>query len=160
MTDLPAGLADPLHILEPWPWRALVIGLAGGALAVWLVWRWVRGRLDRAGVESAPGPEVVTLSAFGEAVEGIRERARESSFFRLGCHELAGLLRGRLRSRHGESFAYLTAQEAAARLRGDGCAELLVDVSTARFARRIPDAAVLDALCDRALALDNSPRRS
>lgn len=153
MTNLPAPLAEPLHILEPWPWRAIAVAIVAASLAIWLLWRWLRAR-GRQAEAVRPVPDLPSASAFAEAVERIRERARQSSFFRLGCHELAQLLRDVLKVRHGAKFAYLTARETAAGLDGDGYAELLVEVSAARFGRGVPSAKALDALCARALELE------
>lgn len=159
MTDLPAPLADPLHILEPGPWRKVLVVTVLAAVVFWLFWLWVRRRLA-ARSEPSPPPVAPSLGAFAEAIEAIRRRTGESQRFRHGCHELAELLRGRLRTRHGDGLAYLTALEIEARLEGDAGAELLVEVSATRFARRPPNTRLFDGLCDRALELDRKGWRS
>jgi len=151
MNVLPAPLAEPLHILEPWPWRSVLVVLVVGGLLLWTLRRWLKNRRNRTDSDAGPLPKVE--SAFAREVTAIRQRAVESSFYRLGCHELADLLRGVLRRRHGERFAYLTARETATRLVGDGFAGLLVDASAARFGRSIPDKRLLTELCSRALEL-------
>lgn len=150
---LPAGLAEPLHILEPWPWRSTLATAVLVTLALLLLrwlWHWWRRR------PPAPTGErlVVPLrrrSVFGEAVEAILHRARESRDFRSACHELALLLRSAWESQRGDRIRYLTAQEIADRFGENRRARLLLTLAELRFGRRTPDENDLEGLCELAL---------
>ena len=154
MRDLPAPLARPLHILEPWPWKEALGWLLAGVVLFLLVRRWIRWRRRRQATRSAPAPGTTPLGGFSDKVESIRSQARESGRFRQGCHELALLLRGTLAPPGSGNLDTLTARETERRL-GDGAlTRLLVLLADLRFGRRAPDEGDLDTACQLAIAVE------
>ena len=116
MSELPAGLAEPLHILEPsspsyGPWLLLALLLA------WWWWRRRRRRVvvppPRVTVPVAPSePE---LSGLAAAIESILKRfGGPDADHREGCHQLARELRRHFHDGR-RPFAVWTAREIVAR---------------------------------------------
>lgn len=156
MNDLPAGLAEGLHILKPEPsgWGPFIAGAAALALFAW--WLYSRRRPSpSASPPAAPGPVDGSLE---HAVAAIRDRARKTRRYRRGCHELAVCLRRALSSEDA-ALERLTAREIFHRLGEDGRTRVLTLISESRFGKRPPGAADLDALCELALAVFASPER-
>jgi hypothetical protein len=149
MSGLPAGLADPLHMLEPEPsqWQAFVAAVALLALFAW--WQHRRWRRRTSTPEPPPAPPPAS-GVFERTVEAIRDRARKSRRYRRGCHELGVYLRQVLAAEN-ESLERLTAREISRRLGEDGRTRLLTLISDSRFGKRPPDRDDLDTFCDLAL---------
>ncbi len=152
MRDLPAPLADPLHILEPWPWRqALVWSLL--VLALWLLarWWWRRRGTRRSDVEDWRSIVLPPGSSFEGELDAIRRRANASGVYRRACHELSKLLRITLERFSGRSLDAYTSREIRRQLGDDEHTELLVMVSDLRFGRRAPTRGEFERACDSAL---------
>lgn len=152
MNPLPHGIADPLHIDEPFPTWALV----AAALGVWLLYRLFRYVRDRPAVplpvlESSPAP--AQDGRIGSVIEAIRRRAFERNALRAGCHELAAALRehfGRNLA-PGVSLEHLTASEIERRLGDTAVSRYFRLLSGLQFLRRPPTASDFDGACDLAL---------
>ena len=158
MNELPAGLADAQHILQPSPWRRdLLVALAAVAMFLifwWLYRRWRRGRRISPTLQT----EVpAARSPLATAVDAIRDRARKSHRYRRGCHELALCMRQALQSTSTADLQQSTAREIAHQMGDDRRARLLVSVSDLRFGRRTPDLADLDDACEQALKQFENP---
>lgn len=157
--ELPAGLAEPLHILEP-TWQkavAFILLALSLALTLWLLRRWRR----RAAAPAEAPPQPPSPSAPARAPSGIdgavralrdeyRTRRRE------GCHELSVLLRAHFERRAGSrrsrrSFATLTAREVGRLLGKEAVREHLLQLSDLQFRRHEPSEREFDRICDRSV---------
>ncbi len=159
MNGLPAGLAEPLHLLtpEPFRWGPVLAGAAALALVVW----WLYNRSQRSS-PAAPAPPAAASGAVDgpleQVVEAIRDRARKSRRYRRGCHELAVYLRGVL-SADDPALERSTARELLLQLGETGRTRVLTLISESRFGKHPPGAGDLDALCELALAAFGSAER-
>ena len=155
MTALPAPLAAPLHILEPWPWRQAV-GWLLAAIALYLLVRWWARRRRRGPTSRGRPAGVSGRRGFAASVDTIRQRARKSGRYRRGCHELALLVRQTLEPLASRRLDVLTAREIKGRLGDDGRTRLLVLVADLRFGRRSPTRSDFDGACDLALEVSEA----
>lgn len=98
--ELPAGLTDPLHLLEPW-WHSPERWLPA-VLALLLFWWWLRRRSRRPAPTVRPAPPPAPLPAppradsLAVAIRELRDRYRASGDLREGLHRLSALLREHL----------------------------------------------------------------
>lgn len=161
MRDLPADLAEPLHILgetsEGWglpPWALLALAAAA---AIW----WRARRRGAAAPEPAPvevpsPPAVEPPPELAARIRDLQRRfGRGGGDPREGCHRLADLLRehlrGRLTTDDRRPVATLTAHEIADRTPDPVVARLFGMLSRFQFGRRPPRADDLERACDLAL---------
>lgn len=161
--ELPAGLAEPLHILSPdgggfegWLWALLALLLA------WLYRRWRKRATEPPSHEPrpqvpAPAP-LPAMSALARAIESLRYEILVSENFRDGCHRLADLLR-----RHGEGAAHyelsvLTAGEIVRRLGDRGLGTVFGLLADLQFRRHEPTREEFVDICEMATsAADGTP---
>jgi hypothetical protein len=155
---LPAGLSEPLHILEPeggalWPWL-LALAVLGALILWWRSRRRVQGADTAPVPPSSPRPTLVPASI--RRIEAIQEEALATGAFRQGCHRLAELLRellqgGELGTRVERSDV-LTARELRTRLGDTSFARLLLRLAELRFGVNEPDRGDLSKACIQARA--------
>lgn len=149
MSELPGGLAEPLHIGEPASYSAWIwVGVFAAtlALAAWL---------NRKRAPAAPAPETappIPASRPGDAdeLERLFRRHDERKTYRAGCHELSSLLRGRLEAegRRGAAWTRSTARELQRELGKAPEVRLLGRLERHQFGRREPRRQDLRAACD------------
>jgi len=167
--DLPVGLAEPLHILEPAaegsvaPWL-LVLALVAALLLLWLRWR-ARRAVPVLPPTDSPMPDE-GVGILGQIWE-IRKKYSRRFDRRRGCHELSTVLRDYLEPRlpatvsspgpdgsklwrRRPPLAALTAREIAALLGYAPLGRFLVHLSRHQFGRTKPDEDTFAELCDLA----------
>lgn len=166
MTSLPHGLADPLHIDEPFPLWTLV----AGALVLWLLYRMVRSLRERLTVRPASVPVAIPTEkppedgGIASVIEAIRRRYRRHEAYRHGCHELASALREHFdrsaeKPTTSDSLTTLTAAEMARNLGDSAVARLFGLLAQLQFYRRAPTRSDFDGACDLALEVAENPAR-
>jgi len=146
MKRLPAGLADPAHLLEPWPWQQAFMLVLLSLLAAWLLWKVLRRRGPAP--PGRPHTGSARLDPLTEALEGIRSRATASGNYRRACHELAILVRSAFEGRHGSRVRVLTARELAQTFGEGARTRLIALLAGLRFGRREPTHRDFEAACD------------
>jgi len=155
MQDLPADLADPLHLADPYPFYGLLGALATLLLLALLTVLWWRRRRRTvaAALPPAPAPPTGASSGIWKAIEDVRLRFFRSQDYRRGCHALAALLRAHLEGTTAQPLSTLTAREMPAAI-GDGAVasffELLAEL---QFRRRRPTLEEFRGACDLAHAV-------
>lgn len=162
MKPLPAGLAEPLHLLEPSNWRGWVVaGLATLLVAAIACWVFYRRRFDarrriqpRTAQASPPGPHEQGIA---DAIESIRLRFSRRGLARAGCHALSAALRTHLERRKPIRYSILTAREIGRRLGDTPLTRLLALLSDLQFGRREPARGDLEGLCDLAHEVVSRP---
>jgi hypothetical protein len=160
--DLPAGLGDPLHLLEPSNVDTWLPSLLATLLGLLLTWAWRRWKAKRS-QKPAPTttrPRPVAAGASGsvlDEVAALRRRHARSRTFREGCHALASTLRQHLeRARDsgagdpGAPIPTLTAREMAARLGDPLIGSLFELLEELQFRRREPRKTDFLGVCDLA----------
>jgi hypothetical protein len=158
--ELPRGLADPLHILEPFPgWARAAIVAALLLALLWMLWRrWARRRRVPVAARS-PRRVAPRLDSIAEVIRRIRRRYPDAGSYRQGCHELSAVLRSFLERGSPHPFSILTAREIARAL-GEGEQTRLFDrLAELQFARRAPSRRDFRAICDLALEVVAAPRK-
>ena len=156
MKGLPFGLAEPLHIEEPFPtWKLVLAGLV-----LWLIyrllrllWRW----LQRVEVPASPVPPAPPsfLDGFAVAVDEIRRRYGDD--YRRGCHALAEALRGHfdaleLPGSAGRApYPTLTAREIEGQLGDTPVSRLFTLLSDLQFYPREPTKGDFEGACELAV---------
>lgn len=160
--DLPAGLGDPLHLLEPSnvdTWLPSLLATLLGLLLTW-AWRRWKAKQGRKAEPTTARPRPVAAGGADSVlneVAALRRRHARARTFREGCHALASTLRHHLeRTRDsgagdpGPPIPTLTAREMDARL-GDplvvGFFELLEEL---QFRRWEPEKTDFLGVCDLA----------
>lgn len=115
LSDLPADLADPLHMAGPegsssgW---LLALALLAAALLSRRIARRRRSAPAPQRAHPAPAPSPPPAAEGLEAeIQEVRSMFSTTGNFREGCHALAEVLRRGLGRRNGVSFATLTARE-------------------------------------------------
>ena len=148
--NLPAPLAEPLHLLQPSPWpdRLLWLGLSLlGALA--LRW-WLRRR--RAAARPAPAARPTTTTTTSDrterTVEEIRRRFDSRGQYRRGLHALAEAIRRHLAG-HGHPSSTWTAGDIGEHADDPALASVSERLAEVRFRRREPERRDFHALCDQ-----------
>ena len=161
MSALPHGVADPLHINEPFPiWTLVVAGLM-----LWLLYRLVRFLKQRSAEAISPPPSpslpAPRSSRIAAVIEDIRRRYRERKAYRSGCHELAAALREHFDSGHStkDPMTTLTAAEMTRRIGDTAVSRLFGVLSELQFYRRPPTQSDFDGACDLALEVAESRGR-
>lgn len=152
MSDLPAGLAEPLHILDPLPWRALALWALLILLAgAWLLYRRFRRRSTTV---PPPPPGTPPPAADGASVSDLREHYGRLRDYRGGCHALASHMRARAGEKSGRRLATLTADEIALAVKDAGVVSVFELLAELQFRRREPSSHDFYGICDlAALAL-------
>lgn len=150
LTDLPHGLTEPLHYLDPFPWVAMAVTALALGLALFVWWRLRRNSgPEKAIAGPAAGPPQPVAGIEAE-LGRLRHRHLERESYRTGCHELSTLLRDHLESIHRRPFSRWTAREVE-RAEGDTVwARLLSLVSDLQFGRRPPRRSDFEGACDLA----------
>lgn len=163
MKRLPAGLADPLHLAVPIPWKTIfTVGgwLLAMALLLWLIRLWIRQRRPAAANRPAPLPPELPRSEIAEAIEAVRLKHRASGAFRAACHELSALLRGYFERSSRQPYSTLTAGEIQREV-GDGAtARFFNFLAELQFRRTQPSDNDLEGICDLALEVAREETRS
>ena len=163
---LPAGFAEPLHILDPgegsiWQWVALaVMLLAVTAVVVALLrrwWRWWRWWRKRPSTPPAPRSEPTVI---GARIDEIQDRYNTAAGRREGCHLLSILLREQLERRRGQPFTHMTARESQQPLGHSAASRCLLTLSRLRFGRGEPSAAAFSTACDQVRAVEGVTSRA
>ncbi|MFQ5527331.1 MAG: hypothetical protein ACE5GX_13845 [Thermoanaerobaculia bacterium] len=156
MIGLPHGLAEPLHIDEPFPTWKLVVA----ALVAWLLYRlarWFLARLSaaRAAVPRLPPPRIPASGIVGLIGE---IRRRYHGDYRRGCHELAAALRRHFGQESGtrssvrrHPFPKLTVGEIRARIGDTAISRLFGLLAELQFFRREPTKSDFEGACDLAI---------
>ncbi len=152
MNPLPSGLADPLHLDFPVPWKLIAIAAAifFAVIALVLIRSWLRSR-RQAPTKSLPAPvPSAAFDVFG-AIEEIRERYVETGSFRLACHELSTLLRRHFERSSGHRYSVLTAGEMRKRVGEGSISRFFGLLAQLQFGRGKPSRDDLDGACDLAV---------
>lgn len=149
MNELPAPLADPLHLPNPYPYGEAFLWLAALSLLVFL-WRWWRRSRPRAAAAAVPGgapaPLSPAASGIGKVIDEIRNRwlIRDP---RQGCHELSAALRSHYEKASREPLSTLTAREIAAAVGDSAVAAFFELLAELQFRRRAPSGDELRGIC-------------
>ncbi len=150
MEELPAGLADPLHLAQPFPFRTLaVIGLLAVLALLWMLWRRLRRRRPPAPAAAVSPPLSPPAAGIGAAITAIRGRFLDADR-RRGCHQLSETLRAHLERGGRHRFSTLTAGEIAAAIGDVAVARFFDLLADLQFGRREPSRSDFDGLCDLA----------
>lgn len=152
MSSLPGDLADPLHLLEPFPYKTLLVA---AAVLGYLLWRLIRRLHRRKLAAPQPAPRSVPAAAaaaapIAERIEALWRRFRETGRFREGCHELAGLLRAQLEAERRRRFSSLTAGEIGRHLGDSPWSRLFSLLAGLQFGRRPPSRSDFQGVCELA----------
>ncbi len=150
--DLPAGLADPLHLAFPVPWKLLAVlaALLVAAIAFALLRRWLRRR-RQAPPRKLPTPVPGPAPGLADAIAELRRRYRKSRAYRTACHELSTLVRGYLENATRRRYSTLTAGEIRREMGDTRGARFFGALAELQFARRPPTRNDLDGACELAL---------
>ncbi len=152
MSPLPAGLAEPLHLDLPIPWRALAMVAALlllSLVATLLLW-WLRRR-RRAAPRALPAPAPRRRAAgIVEAIEALRRKHRRSRAVRRACHELSVLLREHFESGF-RGFVALTAGEIRGRFGEHRRSRFFELLARLQFGRSQPTRNDFEGICDLAV---------
>lgn len=152
--ELPAGLTDPLHVLDPDAWSVVTLlrNLLLLALVLWLWHRWSRWRSRRhspapTSHRPPPPPTPQANSALAGAIDDLRRSTLASGDYRQGCHGLARLLRehGERTGRH--PLTVLTAPEIAMALGGAPLVTVFQLLADLRFSRAEPSREDFEDVC-------------
>lgn len=152
MNQLPAGLADPLHLSYPIPWK-IVFGLALLLLAgiLFALFRaWLRRRRPPRPTQ-APDVARPRTSGIADAIAGLRQRHRDSVVFRSACHELSKLLRHYFETSTGRDYSTLTAGEIHREVGETASSRFFSFLADLQFARGAPTRNDFEGACDLAL---------
>lgn len=147
--ELPAGLADPLHLPEvmaPWVFGCgcLLLLLLAVLLVLWWLSRLGKRATKPAAAKQPPNPRPRARSA-GDRIDALAERFEADP--RQGCHHLAALLRDHFETERHEPLDHLTAREISGRL-GDGkMTKLLTRLADLQFGRDDPSPRSFRSLC-------------
>ena len=154
---LPAGLGEPLHLLEPSNdglWLGSLLATLLGLLLTWLWRRWRNRRPVITTPIRKPTPVVRDRSGpILETLAELRKRHGQAKSFREGCHELASTLRQyfeRRASSPGAPMTTLTARELGDRLADPFIGSLFVLLEELQFRRREPGSSDFYGVCDMA----------
>lgn len=151
MKELPAGLADPLHLAQPLvPTPAFLAALAILALLCFLWWRRLRRRRTPAPAPPAPpAPAPPPALGIGGTIDEIQRRYLHADR-RRGCHRLSAELRAHFEHRGRHRFSTLTVGEIAAAV-GDVALSRFFDLlADLQFGRRDPSRSDFRGICDLA----------
>lgn len=151
---LPSGLADPLHLPPPVPWKFLA--LLGAALLAAIVFSllraWLRRR-RRAPKMALPAPVPAATPGIVAAIEDLRRRYRESRAYRAACHELSSILRLYFERSTRRRYSTLTAGEIRRELGETRTTRFFSFLADLQFGRRHPSGNDLEGACDLALEI-------
>lgn len=158
LKDLPADLAEPLHMLGPetgggsWWWL--------GALATGLAWLFFRGRRKPA-PEPEPSPVEPTkprrdVHGLEAEIEELRSVFSTTGNYRQGCHALAGALRQALAPRGSAPFEALTVGEITREIGEGAVARVLGLLEGLQFRPGAPSHDEFIQACDVATATARS----
>lgn len=161
MSGLPFGIAEPLHIEEPFPaWKVVL-----AALVLWLLYRLARAlyrRLQRAAQAPRPAapPPPPLLGGIGAVIDDIRRRYQTD--YRRGCHALAEALRrhfdrAKLPGSAGRApYPTLTAREIERHIGDTALTRFFALLSELQFHRREPTQSDFEGACELAAVVAES----
>lgn len=153
MNELPAGLADPLHLPNPHPSYGLFAALAALLLLALLVVLWRRRRRKApAAAPAAAGPPADTRTVIEKSIEDLRRRFKSSQDYRRGCHSLGQLLRSHFEAKSRHPVTTLTAREMPEKI-GGAVASFFNFLAELQFRRREPTRDEFSNACDLAHAV-------
>jgi hypothetical protein len=149
MKQLPADLADPLHILSPIPWQTLAwLALAALLAALWLLWRKLRRRRLPA---TAPPPANAKPPRRGTGIRATIDAIQQRYIDvdpRDGCHQLSAALRSHYETVSGKRLSTATVREILAAI-GDGAVPRLFGLlADLQFDREEPTRSDFRGACE------------
>ncbi len=148
--ELPAGLADPLHLpkaVAPWMvgCGCLVLLLLAVLLVLWGLYRLGKRVKAKPRAAKPPPPPRARAGGIGSRIEALAEEFTADP--RQGCHQLAAMLRDHFEADRRERLDHLTAREIGSRL-GDGkIAKLLLQLAGLQFGRDEPSPRAFRGIC-------------
>lgn len=160
MKQLPAGLADPLHLSYPIPWKLLfglaLLLLAGILFALFRAWlrRPRPPKPSQAPVTALPRP-----SGIADAIARLRQRHRDAVAFRSACHELSTLVRRYFESSTGRGYSTLTAGEIRREVGETPGSRFFSFLADIQFGRGAPTRNDFEGACDLALDVTRQETR-
>ena len=153
MNQLPAGLAEPLHLVNPYPYGKALAFLAA-LLLLALLWAWWRRRRRSAPSSPAAAPPPIPppppASTIEKAIAEIRLRYVETRRHREGCHELAEVLRTYYEKACGKPLSRLTVREIGTVLGDSAVTALFELLAEMQFRRRQPSSDEFSQICETA----------
>jgi len=136
--NLPAGLADPLHILPPWSTIALTAALILLVVAI-LIWA-VAFFLSRRQPEGKFISEIAEPYRDGSIsgkISKIRDEYTGSRDYRQGCHALSAVMKSHIEKRSGLDIEEMTPDEITVSLKGNA-GLYFEDLSELQFRKKNP----------------------
>jgi len=148
MKELPADLADPLHILHPIPWQALTwLMLAALLAALWMLWRKLRNQQKPATAPSTAAGARRGAPGIQGIIDAIQQRYLDVDP-RDGCHELSAALRSHYEAASGKPLSTSTVREIVAAI-GDGSVPRLLGLlADLQFGRQEPTRSDFRGACE------------
>ena len=161
MRELPADLAEPLHLLKPDPW-ATALGWLAALLLLTLLWmlyrRLRRRRAARPLPPVPPSPPVAAVSGIEKSIDEIRRRYSDADH-RQGCHQLSAALREHYEETDRHRFSTLTVREVAAAIGDVALTRFLGLLADLQFGRREPSRDDFQGACELAVSVARSRRQ-
>ena len=149
LKELPAGMADPLHILPPWTSLALTLGFLI-LLLVMLLWALVYYLTNRPqATDKLPSEPARPYqgSAIDAAIDKIRLTHSELENYREGCHVLSAVIKTHIEKLTGLDVEEMSPSEIGANLKGN-VGNFFSDLSILQFGRKEPTKNQFFSICD------------
>ena len=148
MKELPADLADPLHILGPIPWQTLAwLALLAFLIALW--WLWRKFRSQEPATPSPPAPPAPAPGGTGIAsvIDEIQQRFVDVDP-RHGCHELSEALRSHYERQSGHRLSTATVGEIVSSIGDSAVSRFFKLLADLQFGRAEPSADDFNGACE------------
>ncbi len=148
MKELPADLADPLHVLAPIPWQTLAwVALLAMLAALWILWRKLRRQKPTTAPPRPPPKPASRGTGIGGIIDQIQQRYIDTDP-RHGCHELSAALRTHYEQESGRRLSTSTVREIAAAI-GEGAVPRLFGLlADLQFGREAPTSSDFQGACE------------